>query len=272
MRIPRYWAREVAARRIGGKAYRLVAWGHSDASARDAAGQAVLRLEQIVSALSRGRGGDSYDYHTSPIREERIQTIGDEHAPEAIITRNGYGSRVLNTKRVMFVDIDLPPARPLLRWFQGREADVRKAIGVVESFVSSQRSSGFRIYETAAGLRLLATDRLHDPCSEQTDRTLAELGADPLYKRLCHRQRCFRARLSAKPWRIGVARAPVRFPEPHNKDAHARWCVDYEKLAREFQVCRYLRTLGADNRVPEIERVVRVHDEQTRALWRGSLA
>ena len=272
MRIPKHWAREVDSRRISGKWYRLVAWGYSDVSKEDAIGRASLRLQQIIAALSSGREGDRYDYHAGPIREERIDVLGSELAPEAVVTRNSYGSRVLNTERVMFVDVDFPSVRSVLRWWRGREAKVNKAIGVVERFVASNRSSGFRVYETAAGLRLLATDRLYDPSSAETARTLTELGADPLYQKLCNRQGCFRARLSPKPWRIGLRRSPVRFPEAHTREQQLRWCDEYERRARTFHVCRYLKTIGRENRVPTIDRVVRLHDQETKALSSGPLA
>lgn len=272
MRIPKHWAREVDSRLIGGKWYRLIAWGHSDVSKDDAVGKASLRLHQIIARLSSGLRGDFYDYHADPIREELIDVLGSELAPEAIVTRNGYGSRVLNTARVMFVDIDFPSSRSFLHRWRGREAKVNKAIGIVEQFVSANRSSGFRVYETAAGLRLLATDRLYDPSSPETARTLTELGADPLYQKLCNRQSCFRARLSPKPWRIGLRRSPVRFPEAHTRDEQQRWCDEYERRAREFRVCRYLRTIGRESRVPAIDQIVRLHDRETEALSSGPLA
>ena len=55
-------------------------------------------------------------------------------------------------------------------------------------------------------------------------------------------------------------------------ELHGRWCSDYDAKARAFNACRYLKTVGSDNRLDRIEQVVRFHDSETRALAPGTLA
>jgi hypothetical protein len=61
----------------------------------------------------------------------------------------------------------------------------------------------FRVYLTAKGLRVVCTSALlpwekHDWLAT---RLMKYLGADPDYIRLCGEQKCYRARLTPKPWR-----------------------------------------------------------------------
>ena len=59
--------------------------------------------------IRAGEVRDGYAYAERPLREELVEEL--EHAGErtAAITRNSYGSLVLNTEGGMFVDIDYPP-------------------------------------------------------------------------------------------------------------------------------------------------------------------
>jgi len=70
---------------------------------------------------------------------------------------------------------------------------------------SSSVSRGLAFAFTARrnGWRYLCTSRLFDPAADETRALLESLGADAKYTLLCRAQRCFRARLTPKPWRIG---------------------------------------------------------------------
>lgn len=46
--------------------------------------------------------------------------------------------------------------------------------------------------------------RTFDPLDAAVSKCFQALGADPTYVRMCRNQRCFRARVSPKPWRIGI--------------------------------------------------------------------
>ncbi len=122
-----------------------------------------------------------------------------------------------------------------------------------------------RVYRTPAGLRLLAMHRRFDPTSTEVAAAFAAMDVDPVYARMCTRQRCFRARLTPKPWRAGI-RAHIRprsgrwpVPETH-RAARQRWIAAYEEASRKFASCRYLETLGAGAADPMCEDVRVLHD------------
>ena len=84
---------------------------------------------------------------------------------------------------------------------------------------------------------------------------------------MCKVQHCFRARLTAKPWRVGITRR-IRPPvaawsaEQANLPERLAWIADYEARAKGHAACRYLRSLGDTTRVdPKAEQVRALHDE-----------
>ena len=271
MRIPRHWGKAERTELLDDRPYRLIAWGWSEQSEAQARERAVARLAITLEKLRRGEEGNRYDYHADPLREELLETIGAAESPLALITRNGYGCRVLNTARVFFADVDVEEEGGFFRFFR-RGSPKERAIARVEEWVERNPGAGFRIYETPAGLRLLATDGVLDPESDESDALLKSLRSDPLYRRLCRAQRCYRARLSAKPWRVGVDRNPVRFPEDATRDLHRAWCERYDPIAAGYAACRFVKQVGLDSRITEIEQVIALHDEHSGARRTKPLA
>lgn len=128
----------------------------------------------------------------------------------------------------------------------------------------------FALYETPAGLRLLALHRTFDPVAPATQALLAELQSDPVYAQMCRLQACFRARLSAKPWRIGIRKhQPPRsglWPvQPSRRAERAAWVAHYEQVAVGFAACRFLGEFGDAPVHPRAAAVQRLHDELSRA-------
>ncbi|HET7867922.1 MAG TPA: hypothetical protein VFL86_26250, partial [Burkholderiaceae bacterium] len=74
----------------------------------------------------------------------------------------------------------------------------------VRRFCAAHPEWHLRVYRTPAGLRLLAMHRTFDPADAAVAECFRAVGADPVYVRMCLNQRCFRARVSPKPWRIGI--------------------------------------------------------------------
>ena len=82
-----------------------------------------------------------------------------------VVTRNAYGVLVLNTDRVMFIDLDLSPPTPgeSIRFFFRRifnrstpspEAQQEsEMMRMLEQFVAGNAGWGLRLYRTRAGLR-----------------------------------------------------------------------------------------------------------------------
>jgi hypothetical protein len=121
------------------------------------------------------------------------------------------------------------------------------------------------LYRTAAGFRLLFTDTLYEPTSNEVRRLLEELGSDMMYRRLTTKQACFRARLTAKPWRIGCNRPPNRYPwkDAEAKDKYRKWQRDYETKAGAYGVCELLDVFGRDCGDDKIRTIVALHDKHT---------
>jgi len=136
-----------------------------------------------------------------------------------------------------------------------------EALARVKSYVDSNPGVGFRIYETLLGLRLIATHQLYDPAGEASMEIFRALGCDELYMRLCRVQKCFRARLTPKPWRIGHSTPHWRRPQPIPHPQDISWLEGYEARSRGYQACRFMEKTGLEAPDPVIEEVVRVHDE-----------
>ncbi|MCU0877475.1 MAG: hypothetical protein MUF06_06800, partial [Pirellulaceae bacterium] len=99
--------------------------------------------------------------------------------------------------------------------------------------------------------------------------------ADPVYVLMCRRQHCFRARVSPKPWRIGVRRFPSRAVWPVDSRRLAerqKWAAEYDDAARGFASCTFLEALGSGRVDPEAAEVQKLHDELCEATSRRPLA
>jgi hypothetical protein len=88
---------------------------------------------------------------------------------------------------------------------------------------------------------------------------------------MCINQKCFRARLTAKPWRIGIAShmrpRPGVWPiNPERMAERAEWISEYEERAARYAACAYLETIGPELIHEDLLTVVDLHDGQSRAL------
>ena len=166
MNFPQFWAKGVS----GG----VVCWRWSSRSvaeaqalATQAAGQLAERIRALDFSSSSASGGGYYPNRA--MREPILQEFRDGAGEiAAVVTRNVYGCRVLNTARVMFVDIDLRELEhhrglisrllgipPMIMPLPVREFEV--TLTRIEAWTQEHPEWGWRIYRTRAGLRLLAT-------------------------------------------------------------------------------------------------------------------
>jgi len=162
---------------------------------------------------------------------------------------------------MMFVDVDLPEReRPpsLGTWlkgiFGGGKAEVpnpapvqaeTELLAKAERVVQRQSKWGWRIYRTRAGFRLLATHRLFEPGTVDSEPVFDELGADPLYRQLCKSQKCFRARLTPKAWRCKIPLPPSwPWPDARAEERFKKWEVRYLAACHERATCELIATLG----------------------------
>jgi hypothetical protein len=283
MLIPRYWSKaETHAAKPSGETLPLACWRWSDVSLADAQKLAREAVERIAVRVRRGDPFPArYAYGSRPLREEVVRDIDDGDGERvAAITRNSYGALVLNTARVLFIDVDLKetsPAGSLWTWIArlfgcpssttadagGREA----AIAKVQQWTDTHHSWGFRVYRTRAGLRYLVTHALFAPGGTDSEAAMQALDCDPAYLKLCRAQQSFRARLTPKPWRCGIALPPTRFPGESEREERAirAWEANYAKASDGYATCKLVGTFGSTRMHPAVEPIVTLHDEHTRA-------
>ena len=86
-----------------------------------------------------------------------------------------------------------------------------------------------------------------------------------VYRELCRQQQCFRARFTAKPWRIGIhdkLKPPYAAWQPEHAQLPQRqaWIAEYERKASAHAACHDLETLGRGRDDADILPVVELHD------------
>lgn len=141
----------------------------------------------------------------------------------------------------------------------------RVAIRRVRRFLHAHPDWRMRVYRTPAGLRLLVLHRLFDPREPAVAACFEALGVDPIYARMCHNQHCFRARVSPKPWRMGLPRIRPPYsaawrPEHADLPARSEWIDDYQRKAQDYASCRYIATLGDGPVDGDADAVRELHD------------
>jgi hypothetical protein len=144
----------------------------------------------------------------------------------------------------------------------GHENEARKR---VVAFLAKHPHWRLRLYRTPAGLRLLAVHRVFEPREAEVTAAFEALGVDPTYARMCRNQNCFRARLTPKPWRIGMQRLRAPYaaawrPEHAELPARREWIAEYDRASAGYAACRYLETLGAGTTDIGAEYVQQLHD------------
>lgn len=127
-----------------------------------------------------------------------------------------------------------------------------------------------RVYDTPAGRRILVMHDVFDPHEDRVTRCFRELGADRVYVNMCVRQNCFRARVTAKPWNIGInvhmrPRPGVWPINPDRLPLRQRWIREYEPIAACFAACRFVEQLGSAVTHKTTEAVCRLHDDLAQA-------
>jgi len=139
----------------------------------------------------------------------------------------------------------------------------------IEAYFAKHELWRWRLYRTPFGYRVLVMHRPFDPEETEVDETFKALGADPLYALMCRKQRCFRARVSPKPWRIGVGRIlprnnvwPIR---PEGLPARQAWVEKYEHVAEGYAACRFEGEFGEGIPDSGVAAVQRLHDQLSRA-------
>jgi hypothetical protein len=170
----------------------------------------------------------------------------DLDTENAWLTVNQYNALVLNTKNMLIADIDFGDDR-LIKYAGAEECDeVVENLGELHLLDDELRPNydlyfadqSYRVYRTHSGCRVICTS-ICIPWDDKgwlADRFMRFLRSDPYYIKLCDVQKCYRARLTHKPWR------------DFNVSSH---------------VCVLEWRYGKGAVVPELEEQLRLHDELT---------
>lgn len=318
MIVPEFWAEGRIQARVDDHQVTVRRFGWSDVSQEEAQTHANERAMAALKEIAAGEMVGKYEPKVAyngadgvPIREEILARHG-----EAVITRNLYGARCLNTPDVLFADVDFGQSVPMklscavylvlvaiaagigvwqgsvnvagislvialilgsplaLALFRLREKATggprQRAHARIRRFSQSHPDWHLRVYETPNGLRVLVMHTTFGARDEAVQQFFAALDADPVYVRMCHNQHCFRARLSPKPWRIGIREhirpRPGYWPvKPEHLPARQRWIAAYETKAQNYAACRFLERLGSPDTHPTADSLRIIHDELCRA-------
>ena len=299
MKLAKFWAR--GSGEFAGQSATARGWSNTSVDeAREVARKTAARVAQKLAA-----GGEKgqYLYGDRPLPEPIVREFLDPSgATRAAVTRNAYGALVLNTRDMMFIDIDreeTPTSAPAaesvqavadlltsgLRSLFGKSAPsalppppppppapVSDVPAEIVAIIERHQLS-IRVYKTAAGYRLLVTDARYTPDDPRAQALLQQFGSDPLYVRLCSMQQSFRARLTPKPWRCDLGVPPVTFPfeTPQAEAQYAEWVRKYTAATRMYATCRFLDSTG-DKMESDFEELIAFHDQETKAKTSMALA
>lgn len=249
---------------------KVAIWGASNDSDEDAKNNAESRATIFKRLIaSDDQSLEDYEYWNGYIREEVVdEVLSSDGRALAVLTRNNFGALVLNSESVFFGDIDVTESGFISRILEklGKtKKDKAYYVNKVEAFQKDNQKYTFKVYETFAGLRVVITNQLFDSNSSEVNTIFAALDTDPLYVMLCKNQNCFRARLSPKPWRIGIDRPLSRFPRncQSEKSEFEQWLENYKQVSTKFGVVRLLKKFGTDKSHSDVERVLSIHDEHS---------
>lgn len=276
MRIPKYWSRQNVSQVINGKLFEITCAGWSYQDLTEAKTKAFEIAERVFRAIQEGRRKEHYLYSDRPIREEIVSEFNDGDIV-AVVTRTGYGSLVLNTDSVMFIDMD----NPKIPWFENFKFQLKKMFGLSANSplkqwnqkmkediqgVCERNGLKIRLYSTFKGLRGVVLNKTFKAGFPESESILKELRSDYLYIRLCRAQDCFRARLTPKPFRCGYRLPRLKFPfDTREQEAeHQKWVAGYDAIIAGYSTCKYVGEFGSGASIPGIGKIIELHDKMTK--------
>ncbi len=255
------------------------AWGWSDESLEAALAKGKERaLKQFDAIFINGESKlRSFYYAANPMREEILEEIKNEsNETIAILSINSYGAVILNTQDMMFVDVDDTVEeysisnmfKNLFRSKEKRSKKFREQLEEkIQNYTTQNIGTGIRLYKTAKGYRLLIHSHPISSDTPEAKKILQYFEADPLYARLCLSQKCFRARLTPKFFRLDVPmpKPPYQYPYPQDKLVEVKqWKIEYQKHSANFATCQFLGQYGNDTVYPEFVKLMDLHDQMSR--------
>jgi hypothetical protein len=173
------------------------------------------------------------------LKEKEIDGFTFEGKTSGIVTINSYKADILNSPNMAIIDVDLI-GDSTLQMDSVVTPYKSAALAALAAYQSENYNLGFRVYQTAAGLRYICTNWEFDPSGGASSRMMRLLFADPKYRSLCKFQETYRARLTPKPWRMG----------------------DEES----YRVCDLIDVVGSSEILPQFKAMIEYHDNQTQAM------
>lgn len=139
----------------------------------------------------------------------------------------------------------------------------QRALGKIRHFSQQHPDWHLRVYRTPNGYRILVMHQTFDPRGEQAQNLFQAISTDSCYVLMCKNQNCFRARISPKPWRIGVERLRQGiWPIQQERIAQrADWVQNYQQHAQNYASCRFVEQFGHQLSHPKAKRVQLLHDQ-----------
>jgi len=240
-------------------------YGGSNFSESDAKEDAKRKLERVQKIMGGEISPNDEDYEAD-ILEEILHQVDSDN----IVTRNRYGAEVLNCKKIMFIDVD-NCSRGLFDIFRGltnKESTLKRIVKKCKKTHFSHL--GFRVYETFKGFRIMVVHKDFDPKSDESKKIMKSFNADYLYRRLCIKQNCYRARLTPKPFRINQKGIRVIFPKKDiiQEERMAKWINEYNSKSANYASCKLVFKYGRST----TNRVIDYHDKKTKAETEYELA
>ncbi|MCI0334504.1 MAG: hypothetical protein L0228_14905 [Planctomycetes bacterium] len=255
-----------------------ISWNRSDGDVAAALAAARARLATSTQEYRRRHGLFNQVYYGDRSRLEEALHEFSCDAADAVVTRNHYGSVVLNAAHTLFIDVDMHQTRPMSRLLNASsghwQRPWRRMLRDLRTVLSSENEEGFRIYRTAAGFRILGTTHEFDAASARSKRLMTAVGADDAFVRLCEVQKTFRARLTPKPWRCGTPLPPNSYPRRSKleKQRFTEWLSRYEDVCRNRATCQFLEHVGRQETHARVAPIIQLHDRETKAFEALELA
>lgn len=165
---------------------------------------------------------------------------------------------------MLFVTVLGSAGHWVLNWM--RVSPKQAARKQIERFSASHPEWTMRLYETPRGWRVLVTHSTFDPRGQVVRAFFQQIGADPIYVRMCFNQNCFRARVSPKPWRVGIdehlkPRPGVWPVSAERMPDRIAWVKQYEGRCHGFASCRLEAVWGTASVCEQAAEITRWHDE-----------
>lgn len=257
MRIFKYWVEHSKELNVDDIVQPSKVFGGSNVSVFEAMKDAEAKLLNVQKIIN-GELRKDHDYEADII-EEIIEKIDDAN----IVTRNRYGALVLNSKELLFIDVDAYSKTLFDLIFRRKYSLKDLMLHNIEKTAKKIKYAdfGFRVYETANGFRILITNKSFDPRSNESKRIMDDFHSDYLYRWLCIKQNCYRARLTPKPYRVNQKKIKVIYPNRNEMQEQelSNWLNEYEQKSNSFSTCRLVKEYGRTR----MNKVIEYHDKVT---------